>query len=52
MADLNYVFAVVAKQVYNTERQSPIFKTFFGIMEKFYTIKNNIRGMKLQVKGA
>lgn len=52
MADLNYVFAVVAKQMYNIERQSPIFKTFFGIMEKFYTMKNNIRGMKLQVKGA
>ena len=52
MADLNYVFALLARQLANTEIQKPTFKTFFSIMEKFYAMKNNIRGMRLQVKGA
>jgi len=38
--------------MYNTEIQKPTFKVFFNIMEKFYNMKNNIRGMRLQVKGA
>ena len=38
--------------MYNTEVQKPFFRTFFSLMEKFYVMKNNIRGMKLQVKGA
>ena len=51
-ADLNCIFSLLARQMYNTEVQKPTFKTFFSLMEKFYTMKNNIRGMKLQVKGA